>query len=74
MQPSSALTLSRSAAINGIRYLSGIATSEPTNPNVKTKIPGPQSEKLKAEMAKVHVNFLKLLTASFNPFFSKILQ
>uniref|UniRef100_A0AC34F510 (S)-3-amino-2-methylpropionate transaminase n=1 Tax=Panagrolaimus sp. ES5 TaxID=591445 RepID=A0AC34F510_9BILA len=57
MQPVSALTLSRSAAaINGIRCLSGIATSEPSNPNVKTKIPGPKSDELKIAMAKVHQN------------------
>ena len=43
--------------VQSIRCFSGIATSEPSKPSMKTHIPGPKSEQLKKEMAKVHVSF-----------------
>lgn len=39
---------------HGMRLLSTIATSEPSGPSVKTSIPGPESQRLKTEMSKVH--------------------
>uniref|UniRef100_A0A7E4V294 Gamma-amino-N-butyrate transaminase n=1 Tax=Panagrellus redivivus TaxID=6233 RepID=A0A7E4V294_PANRE len=50
------LKLGRSTATNVIRCLSGIATSEPSQPVVLTPIPGPKSQELKTAMAKVHQN------------------
>ncbi|KAE9554671.1 hypothetical protein FO519_002081 [Halicephalobus sp. NKZ332] len=44
------------STVQGIRCLSGIATTEPSKPSLKTSIPGPRSEKLKQEMGKVHQN------------------
>lgn len=45
-------------SVTSFRCKSVIATSEPSNPSIKTNIPGPKSLELKKEMAKVHVSFL----------------
>ncbi|TMS38062.1 hypothetical protein L596_004870 [Steinernema carpocapsae] len=44
----------RQIALHNSRSLSGIATSEPSHPNVSTAIPGPKSKALKAKMDPIH--------------------